>query len=502
MQRRTSLVAVVGAGILAISGLLAGCAPAADTPATGGSLTIADTLDSSLSALTLDACATWRTECQAVYDTLVTANNSIGWEAQPSLAESWEWSEGNTVLTLHLRQGVVFSDGEKFDSAAAKGSFDAYRQTGSLKDVYFSGITSIDTPDDATLVITLKAPDTSFLRYLAYTPAMVAPDALKDPASLATNPIGTAGYTLKSATATTAVFEKNPTSWRAADLPYDTVTIKALSDPTAALNALISGQVDFAKIDATAATHAQDSGFTIEGVPGVMAGIYIQDPTGSVVPALGELKVRQALAMAFDRDAFVKNVLGGWGTVTTQLYNDQWPGYDKSLDSQYAYDPAKAKQLLAEAGYPDGFTMQMIDFGKFTPWFPFIQQSLADIGVTVEEVPVADANSYSEGQSGKYAAQLVEPAPGSALQALNATKESGNPFPWALTDPIYGPLIEKLSADPSDEAANVELAQHVFDDQLFIIFAAESTTYGMKSGLTFGHKDNWFPFLIDIQPKS
>src|SRR6202007_2710547 len=138
--------------------------------------------------------------------------------------------------------------------------------------------------------------------------------------------------------------------------PFDKIVFKPLTDPTAILNALRSGQINGALMtNAKNIAPAESAGLTVnKNTPGDVDGVYIWDRGGTMVKALGNVKVRQALNYAFDKNAIVKTAKQGYGEPTTQVYNKDTAAFDSSYDGKYSYDPAKAKQLLAEAGYPNG----------------------------------------------------------------------------------------------------------------------------------------------------
>ena len=117
----------------------------------------------------------------------------------------------------------------------------------------------------------------------------------------------------------------------------------------------------------------------------------LMDRAGTMNPALGKVEVRQAINYAIDRDAMLKAVAQGHGTVTGQIFPETSPGYDPALDDDYPYDPDKAKQLLAEAGYPDGFTLDDAAApGRYARRsYDLVKQYLGDVGITVNYTELA-----------------------------------------------------------------------------------------------------------------
>jgi peptide/nickel transport system substrate-binding protein len=140
---------------------------------------------------------------------------------------------------------------------------------------------------------------------------------------------------------------------------------------------------------------AKSAGLTVNTVPGEWQGIILQDRAGTITPALGDVKVRQAINYALDRESILKTFYNGYGQVSTQTFNPASDAWVDSLNKEYPYDPEKAKQLLAEAGYPDGFTLPLsYSEGFQTPLIPILSQYLADVGITLKPVSVA---SFSNG---------------------------------------------------------------------------------------------------------
>jgi peptide/nickel transport system substrate-binding protein len=153
------------------------------------------------------------------------------------------------------------------------------------------------------------------------------------------------------------------------------------------LDAIEGGQVNAANtFDDTTLTQIQDAGFTVYPLQLNWAGLSLLDRDGRMSGPLGNVQVRQAINYAFDRAALLKDMSDGFGSVTSQVFPTSSPGYESSLDSYYSFDPAKARQLLAAAGYPHGFTLNMPSitaaFGAST--YALIQAELAGIGIGIK----------------------------------------------------------------------------------------------------------------------
>lgn len=344
---------------------------------------------------------------QPVYDSLLRLDEKG--EPTPNLATAWSYDSARKVLTLKLRTDVKFTDGAAFDAAAVKANLLHTKAGTSEAAGQLQAIKSVDVVDTSTVTITLTAPDPSFAANIGSVAGMMAsPKALNSP-TLKTMPVGSGPYMLdKSATTAGSqyTFIRNPGYWNKAAFPFNKIVFKPLTDPTAVLNALRSGQINGALItNPRNIAPARSSGLTVNDyVPGEVEGLYIWDRGGKIVKALGDVRVRQALNYAFDRNAIVKTAKQGLGTPTTQVFNPAGAAFDASLASRYSYDPKKAKQLLADAGYPNGFEVTMPDASAaFADQQAVITQQLADIGVKVKLDKIPIDQFISGLLSGKYA---------------------------------------------------------------------------------------------------
>jgi peptide/nickel transport system substrate-binding protein len=348
----------------------------------------------------------WR----AVYVTLLTRDTKG--DLKPDAAESWSYDKTNTVLTMQIRKGMTFTDGSTVDAAAAVASLTNMKNGTGPDRVRFNNTKSITAPSKYTLRIELNQPDPAFLNYMSFDSGSIAnPKHLKD-ADSASNPQGSGPYTLDQSRTTIGsqyTFVRNKNYWDLKSYPYETVVMKVLPDVTSRLNALKSGQIDTAQLNGATAAEAKASGLHYITQLGNMNGIQIRDTTGSAVKALGNEKVRQAMNMAFDRTAIVKNLLHGFGQPTDQQFTNTSEAYLKGEDDHYKYDVAGAKKLMAEAGYPNGFSMTMPTESSQTFLNPTIQQSLGAIGIKVSFVTVPDVQWVTKMLAGTYPL-YVQPA--------------------------------------------------------------------------------------------
>jgi peptide/nickel transport system substrate-binding protein len=355
---------------------------ASDTPKAGGTLVVSIPSDINRTdpALVDDASSSY--VLQQILETLVTLKPGTGSDIVGDLAESWTISDDGLTYTFKLRSGVKFQDGTDFNAAAVKFNYDRWL---SIPDTYVklgytyyidtvfghgaaATIASTAAPDDSTFVITLKKPNSAFLITQTLTPFSISsPKALTD--GKASDPdfknnkyaqggppaaVGTGPFTFKEwVPGDHVTLAKNPTYWNAAaGGPYlDAITFKPIADTTATLNALQAGDIDVAQtlapVDVPTAKADTKLQFFDRGSAcnvGVLGMNETHKPFDNV-------KIRQAVAYAINRQAIVDAFFGDTGVV---LKNWTPPGTIFSKDLPVPeYDVDKAKALIAESGVTD-----------------------------------------------------------------------------------------------------------------------------------------------------
>ena len=311
-----------------------------------------------------------------------------GGEVKPMLAESWTLSGDGLTYTFKLHAGVKFHDGTAFDCGVVKFSYEravAADSTNAQKGI-FEPIVKTECPDALTAVITLRRPTGGFLFQVGLGDAsMVAPNTA---AANRTNPVGTGPFTFKRWVKGDRVeMTRNAAYWGAAP-KLAAVTIRFMSDPSAATAAVMAGDIDaFPMFPAPEALDA------IRRDPKM--GVHVGTTEGKTVLALNntrkpfdDVRVRRALAHAIDRAALVE-ALGGFGRPIGSHFIPGDPGY-VDLTGAYPYDPAKARALLAEAGIRPGTAVTI----KLPPP-PYARRGgeviaamLEQVGINAKLVPV------------------------------------------------------------------------------------------------------------------
>lgn len=324
-----------------------------------------------------------------LYNGLVTFKDE-SLEIVPDLATSWKVSEDGLTWTFYLRKGVKFHDGSPFNAESVKFTFERLLdpETASAYRAQFLIIDRIDVVDPYTVNIITKEPTPDFLLNIANRNlSMLSPTATRkwSVVEYANHPIGTGPYELEeSISGDRTVFVRNEDYWgpkpemrKIIYLPVPEASVRVAM--------LKTGEADIvAKIPPEEVNKLSgDSKVKVIAVPSMFQlGIELKSDQGP----LADVRVRQALNYAVDKEAIVKNILLGMGEVAASPLG---PGIDyRATFEPYNYDPGKARALLSEAGYPNGFKLKL--------WAPngrylkdkqiaeAIQAYLQIVGVTVD----------------------------------------------------------------------------------------------------------------------
>jgi peptide/nickel transport system substrate-binding protein len=414
----------------------------------------------------------------------------------PGLAESWSRNADLTELTLKLRKGATFHDGTPVDAQAVKRNFDRYAALGtraaSIVQATFQLIESVDYIGDDTVRIKLKRPNGQIEFWLAANPGMMAsPAVLKDGVFAASfQAVGAGPYALRRFDANvktiTARFDGywNGLGKRPAAFEHHYVP-----DGRARLNALRSGQATIALIDARQIPEAKGAGLQIQAVDkNALWLIYTNFKKGP----LGDLRVRRAMMHAIDREAMAEALTNGSGRATWQMWSPQSPFYVPELENAYPYDPAKAKALLAEAGYKDGFevTDLLLNNSEYRTMAEALQGNWADVGIKLK-FDIVDVSQFTQFHK--------PPTPrGDMLMAryggradpvqtvLEIVGSSGAFTPGGVASPRIDELLDKAramaAADPARVGVMRELAREISDKVATMPMVTRSNVYAYKPG--------------------
>lgn len=357
------------------------------------------------------------------YEPLI--NRSVDGKEEPGLATKWGYSADRLTFTLELRKGAKFSDGDSVTAAAVAGWLQHYKAKGNFTG-WLANVKTITATDDDTVTLKLSAPDpllTYGLDQGGTAGNVVSPTGLKDEKALGRTTHGAGPYMLdpKQTIANSSyVYVKNPNYYDKSKQYWNKVVVKVITDSNSMLSALRSGQVQVAQGTAANAAAAKAAGITVTSAPTAFTGVYLGDIDGTITPAFKDVRVRQALNYAIDRKSISKTVYGEYGTATDQVVAKGIGGYEAGLEDTYPYDPAKAKALLKDAGYPNGFGFTLIEQPGVDGGDLLAQAMVAQwkaIGVNVKLQSYSSFADYVTGLTSKkfpattlnfnYSAQLV-----------------------------------------------------------------------------------------------
>jgi peptide/nickel transport system substrate-binding protein len=454
---------VVGAASVAI-----GCGDDDGGAAIGGTLTIANpAFPPSLDPAT--GANEYSDYFNLAYDPLIVQAADGSFE--PGLAESWEYGPRNESFTINLRSDVKFSDGTDLDAEAVKTWIEhALDLPEGRAPTYLGNLDSIDVTGPLSLTLNFSAPtpelELVFSQILEM--GMVASPKAIEADTLATKTAGAGPYMLdpdETVTQDTYTYVPNPHYWNKDEIHWDKVVIKTIQNPNAALQALETGQVQVVKDQPpTNIEAAESAGQEYVAPPTLLLGLSLMDREGEVVEALGDPRVRQAINYAIDREAVAEAVSPGTGVPTTQMAAEGDDSYDPALEETYPYDPERARELLASAGYADGFTLPVV--AATIVGQDRLAQALAgqleEVGIRLKLDVQTDVGAYIEDlSSGSLPAATL--SFGRLPAAINYTLLWGPdalPFnPFGSSMPELTSLNEELSAASRSEAPAI--AQHI-----------------------------------------
>jgi peptide/nickel transport system substrate-binding protein len=365
---------------------------------------------------------------------------------KPVLAQSWDVSPDGTTYTFKIRPGVKFHDGTDLDAAAVEVNIRRmWDKTFELYDVKAAGnsgyvwqyLTSVATPDPMTLVLTMSQPFSAFLRLLTQGGyyAVGSPTALKKYGNdaIADHPTGTGPFRFVSRVrGQNVTLGRNDDYW-GTKAKLSKVIFRPLADDSSRVAALRAGEVDMISVPPPdSIADLKSAGFTIsEGAPPHLWYLNLNLDDGPTK----DVRVRQAMNLAIDREGLAHDLLKDTVTPATSVLP---PGNSAAVPDtdSYRYDPDAAKQLLAAAGYPNGFstvlTTSVSGSGQIlpVPMAEYIQQNLAKVGITAKI------------QTSEWIAYLTDAAkglaPGTAMQQMS----------WGMSSPywLYIENAAKLAA--------------------------------------------------------
>ena len=347
----------------------------------------------------------------------------------PAVAEKYEISDDQLTYTFTIRDGIKFHNGDPVTAEDVGESLARCKNGGDgiFEVEAFSNIQHMETADSRSISITLGEPDSEFLSYLT-TAVLPAGYDGQD-----TAPVGTGPFKFVSRAAQdNIVLERFDDYW--GEKAYlDKVTYKIIENADSILMSLQSGAVDlFAHLTSTQVAQLGDEFNIEEGTMNLVQAMYLNN----AVAPFDDVRVRQALCYAIDRQQILDLAFDGYGSlIGSSMYPAFGKYFDDSLTNYYTYDVEKAKALLADAGYPDGFAMTITVPSNYQPHLDTAQvivEQLKQVGITAEILPVTWESWLNDTYMGRQFQATVVGVDASTMTARalleRFTSTAGNNF--------------------------------------------------------------------------
>jgi peptide/nickel transport system substrate-binding protein len=417
----------------------------------------------------------------------VTNINAQG-DPTPGLATSWTYNKTGTEVTFHIRHGLKFSDGTPVNAAAIKDAIvRAQTQKNSALIEDLSAVQSVSTSGDYNVEVYLNHPDYQIPLVFGERVLLVAsPKAAADPTKLNEFPVGAGPFiATKIIPGQEAIFKKNPNYWDAKDIHIQTVELFNAPAPATVVAGLETGTYNFADLAPSEAKAAKAAGLDVFVQPGYNAeNISINI---NKAPFKGNPTLIEAMRYAINRRQFVDQLTFGYGEATDEVFPPGAIGYDKADANLWPYNPAKAKQLLAKAGYkPDQLSLDLvIQLDTEGPEAEIVQSQLAAIGI---KVTITIDPNWATPFFAKQLAFSLYGTTGRDSQTETLTDHFGPNGVLNLSAPYqvagFAAAVNKAEATPigsPDYAANLQAATAAGLQSEALIFAYSSPNLFAKT---------------------
>ncbi|MBW1638664.1 ABC transporter substrate-binding protein [Microbacterium resistens] len=410
----------------------------------------------------------------------------------PALASEYEVSDDGLTYTFTLRDGLAFSTGEELTSEDVKRTFEflAVPENGAADQTSFANIAAIDTPDDTTVVLRLTEPQTALPKVIANPLNAIVPE---EAVAADGTPIGAGPFMVTEyKKGVSYTLEADPNYYDADAVQLDEIDMTFMADAQTRVKALVSGQVQFIDYVPAAdyATLENANGITLDTAHGLYGALQFNLTEGPLaVP-----QVRQAIAYALDLEALNEVGTLGYGTSNGGLPIPEDSEYfDKEQASHFAQDVDKAKDLLAQGGYPDGgFSLTLLTNSQYFGYSEraqVIKSDLEEIGITVEIETGDYANQIAKGNSGSY--DLMIGGPPAAINdpsALTGAFIGGPTFvrSFGIDQNLYAALLDegaKTPDGPEREAIYREIGEIYLEDVPFVTWGQGAAAYAYSDAL-------------------
>lgn len=440
--------------------------------------------------ITLNSVRTTNAGIQSVYghvsEQLVYFSHD-GSEIVPGLATDWGWLD-DVTFELKLREGVTFTNGEPMDAVAVKFSLEQYFESSFYANILPSdGYEFIDAIDETTVHVKLNKPFAPFVSALARSISVVPPVYYAEVGAegFGEKPVGTGPFVLTEWVKDSHItMDRNEDYW-GDPLPLDQLVFKVIPEETARVAALQRGEVDLVltyplsgidQLDGSSASVVKAPGLRKNAV--FFDTLFMDSPVDNVL-------VRQALNYAVDKETIVEVVYSG----AADVLQGQWQtpselGFNPDLQA-FPYDPERARELLAEAGYPNGFDLQLsYNVASYKELAEIMAGYFADVGIRVEQRPleygavIENLNNHTLGTNVWGFLLPLDPHfnYGSfARGAMTSFRDMGDEFEAILAEAASTVDVEKR------DDLYQQLAQMMYDDASMLYLMVPQDLYGVAN---------------------
>ena len=409
-------------------------------------------------------------------------------EVVPMLAESWEFTEDNTVLRMVLRQGVVFHDGEPFNAEAVKANIERGQtlETSAVR-ADLASVAEVVVVDEYTVELHLSSPGASLPALLADRAGMMVSPAAFDNPDIDLMPVGTGPFqVVEHVPGSLITFTAFADYWNPEAQPLGGVAIVPQLDAEARLRAVIDGAADGTSINSDQVGAAESAGLNVLVAPGSGAFLLFLNMTSE---GLDNIDVRKAISMAIDREGIGEALHGGLCVPTNQIFPAGYWASNPDVATD-PYDPEAARALLEQAGFGDGLELNatVVNVPFYIAQLEAIQAMLGEIGITVTVTPLEPTellSRFAGGDSDMYFTTFpgaVDPA--KTVASIWAPEASLNPGNYANAD-VQRLALDALSViDQADRAPiYAELSAAAAADYFHIPVCSPSTVWALNDSL-------------------
>ncbi|MEV7608549.1 ABC transporter substrate-binding protein [Microbacterium sp. NPDC089320] len=403
----------------------------------------------------------------AVWDKLVKCDSTAGLEED--IAESWDLLPENKGMTAHLREGVKFSDGTDLTADDIKASYDYMAEPESARAADYASMT-VTVVDPLTVTLEWAEPQ-PLVNTLLCDINITSADYLES-GDFLDEPLGSGPYVIdmdKTTVGSEYVYTKNEDHWNADHYTKSNLVVKVLDNESAMVSALKTGQVAGGLVSDQARAEAESSGLEIKDFEGQTVRLLLTDHEGVKYPALGDLRVRQAINMVFDKQAIADSIYLGNAEPTAQTFRKGSDAYIEDLEDPYPFDVDAAKALMTEAGYADGFDIELPSLdGNLDHIMPYVIEQLGAINIRATEKVLSGANAIEDLLSGTYPVVLFELG-NLGDSTFQIYVEDSTDGWWNLSDQsddfVMSRYNQLATAAPEDvPAIEQEINQHIIDE--------------------------------------